>query len=410
MIVFESISIAIDSIRLNKLRAFLTLLSICIGVFAIIVAITLVKSINNTVTTQMADLGENTFSIYRMPKIQFGAHTWRKYAGRKRINYSQVQDFKRNLMLASSVSAMSTSSNHTLKTSMFETNPDVSLIGTDASYFETNNILISDGRAFIDDDITFNRNVTIIGNDIVQLLFPNTDPIGKDLIIGKQIYSVIGIIETKGAILGRSQDNIAIIPITQFLKYYSTRWEESLTINVKSTSRDMLMPTIDEAIGILRGIRDDQPWELNSFELETNETIALQFAGLTGYLSLFGFITGFIALFAAGIGIMNIMLVTIKERTREIGIRKAVGAKKRWIMSQFIIETITLCQLGGALGIVLGLSLSFLFGNLLGLTLVVPFDWILYSLIICTILGLIFGAYPAWKAANLDPIEALRYE
>lgn len=410
MIVFESISIALDSIRLNKLRAFLTLLSICIGVFAIIVAITLVKSINNTVTTQMADLGENTFSIYRIPKIQLGAHSWRKYANRKRIYFSQVQDFKRNMKLASSISAMSTSTNHTLKNNIFETNPDVSLIGTDAAYFETNNISIAEGRAFIDDDISFNRNVTLIGNDIVTLLFPNTDPIGKDIVIGKQKFNVIGVLETKGAILGRSQDNIAIIPISQFLKYYSTRWEESLTINVKAASRDYLMPTIDEAIGILRGIRDDQPWEMNSFELETNETISLQFAGLTGYLSLFGFITGFIALFAAGIGIMNIMLVTIKERTREIGIRKAVGAKRRWIMGQFIIETVTLCQIGGIIGIILGISLSYLFGNALGLTLSVPVDWIFYSLLICTILGLIFGAYPAWKAANLDPIEALRYE
>lgn len=284
------------------------------------------------------------------------------------------------------------------------------MTGTDDLYFETNNINVASGRAFIEDDITFNRNVVIIGNDIVVQLFSNTEPVGKELIIGKQIYSVIGVLETKGAILGRSQDNIAIIPITQFLKYYSTRWEESLTINVKAQSKDMLLPTIDEAIGILRGIRGDQPWELSSFELETNETISLQFASLTGYLSIFGFTTGIIALIAAGIGIMNIMLVTIKERTREIGLRKAVGAKRRWIMYQFIIETITLCQIGGALGIVLGLVLSSLFGKLLGLTLVIPTDWILYSILICTFLGLIFGAYPAMKASRLDPIEALRYE
>ncbi len=410
MIVFQSIIMALDSIRVNKLRAFLTLLSICIGVFAIIVAITLVKSINSTVSTQIADLGDNAFSIYRMPKIQFGGNTWRKYAARKPINYSQVQEFKRNMKLAISVSTMSTSSNHILKTSIFETNPDVTLTGTDASYFETNNISVASGRAFIEDDITFNRNVVIVGNDIVVQLFPNTDPVGKDLIIGKQIYSIIGVLETKGAILGRSQDNIAIIPISQFLKFYSTRWEESLTINVKAQSKEMLLPTIDEAIGILRGIRGDQPWEMNSFELETNETISLQFASLTGYLSIFGFTTGIIALLAAGIGIMNIMLVTIKERTSEIGLRKAVGAKRRWIMYQFIIETITLCQIGGLLGIALGLILSSLFGNLLGLTLVIPADWILYSILICTFLGLAFGAYPAMKASKLDPIEALRYE
>ncbi|MBX3044671.1 MAG: ABC transporter permease [Candidatus Kapabacteria bacterium] len=407
---YESILIALDSIRVNKLRAGLTLLSIAIGVFAIIVAMGLVRSINTTVSDQMAELGENTFSVFRVPKIQLGGNAWRMYRNRKPLTYRQAEDFKKQMTSAFAISANSTSTGHTIKYMNSESNPDVSLIGTDADYFITNNINIADGRSFYSGDIDFNRNVVIIGNDISILLFPGGNAIGKDIIIGKQKYTVVGITEAKGAILGKSQDNYVIIPLTQFLKYYSERWEESLNINVKAGSKDELRTVIDEAIGILRGIRDVQPWEMNSFELETNESLALQFESITGFLSIFGFVSGIIALIAAGIGIMNIMLVTIKERTREIGIRKALGARKFWIMSQFITETITLSQIGGFIGIGMGLGLAALFSNLLGLSITIPVDWIIFSIVICTVLGVVFGAYPAWKAANLDPIDALRYE
>jgi putative ABC transport system permease protein len=291
-----------------------------------------------------------------------------------------------------------------------QTNPDVTLLGTDADYFITNKINVSEGRGFYDSDIENNRNVAIIGNDIAVLLFPNVEPLGKEIRIGKQNYLIIGILETKGAILGRSQDNIVVIPLTQFLKYYSDKWEESLDINVKTNDISNMEIAKDEAIGLLRGIRNVKPWESNTFEIETNESLSQQFESITGFLSIFGFASGIIALIAAGVGIMNIMLVTIKERTREIGIRKAVGAKKIWIMLQFIIETITLTQIGGFIGISMGMILTSFFSKMMGLQISLPLDWIIYSILICTILGVSFGAYPAFKAANLDPIDALRYE
>lgn len=407
---FESILIALDSIKVNKLRAGLTLLSISIGVFAIIVAMGLVRSINTTVTEQMADLGENTFSIFRIPKIQLGGNAWRMYRNRKPITYRQAEDFKRQMTETYAISSNSSSSGHTIKFEDNQTNPNVTLLGTDADYFVTNNVNIADGRPFYSGDIDYNRNVVIIGNDIEKVLFPRGNAIGKDIIIGKQKYTVVGITEAKGAILGNSQDNYVIIPLTQFLKYYSERWEESLNINVKALDKASMGIAVDEAIGLMRGIRDVQPWELNSFELETNASLASQFESITGFLSIFGFVSGIIALIAAGIGIMNIMLVTIKERTREIGIRKAIGARKSWIMVQFITETITLSQIGGLIGIGMGLGLASALSSMLGLTISIPIDWIIYSILICTFLGVAFGAYPAWKAANLDPIEALRYE
>ena len=410
MNLFESILIALDSIRVNKLRAGLTLLSIAIGVFAIIVAMGLVRSINTTVSEQMADLGENTFSIFRVPKIQLGGNAWRMYRNRKPITYREAEQFKKQMTSAYAISASSSSSAHTVKYLNSETNPNVSLLGTDSDYFITNNIDIADGRPFYDGDIEFNRNVAIIGNDISLILFPGANAIGKDIVIGKQKYTIVGITEAKGAILGNSQDNYVIIPLTQFLKYYSERWEESLNINIKASGKETVGTVVDEAIGLMRGIRDVQPWEMNSFELETNESLAMQFASITGFLSIFGFVSGIIALLAAGIGIMNIMLVTIKERTREIGIRKAIGARKSWIMTQFITETITLSQIGGFIGIGMGLGLASIFSSMLGLTISIPIDWIIYSILICTFIGVTFGAYPAWKAANLDPIDALRYE
>jgi putative ABC transport system permease protein len=410
MNLFESILIALDSIRVNKLRASLTLLSISIGVFAIIVAMGLVRSINTTISVQLADLGENTFSIFRVPRIQFGGHGFNKYRNRKPINFREAATFKKQMTTAMAISASSSSSAHTIKYMNNKTNPDVTLIGTDADYFITNKIDVADGRAFYDADIDYNRNVAIIGNDIAVILFPTSNPLGKEITIGKQKYLIVGLLETKGAILGRSQDNLVIIPLTQFLKYYSDKWEETLTINIKAPDLVSMNIAKDEAIGVMRGIRDVQPWEMNSFELETNESLSDQFESITGFLSIFGFASGFIALIAAGIGIMNIMLVTIKERTREIGIRKAIGAKKVWIMVQFITETVTLSQIGGIIGISMGLGLASFFSSLMGLTISLPLDWIIYSILICTILGVSFGAYPAWKAANLDPIEALRYE
>ncbi len=406
----ESIVIAIDSIRVNKLRASLTLLSISIGVFAIMGAGTLVESFNNTVTGEMAALGENAYSVKRMPSIQMGGHTWRKYRSRKPITYSQYKDFRRSMSASNLICASSTSSAHTVEYKNLETNPDVNLIGTDENFFLINNMRINDGRGFSADDILFNRKIAIVGNDVVNALFPSENPLGKEIKIKNSIFLIVGTLQAKGAIMGRSQDNQVIVPLTQFLKYYASRWEESLDISVMAADRESLDYSIDEAIGILRGLRDVKPWEENSFEIETNESISMQFSSLTQYLSLFGFVSGFIALIAAGVGIMNIMLVSVKERTREIGIRKAVGAKRRWILYQFIIETITLSQVGGIIGILLGLSIASLFGKLMNLAIVFPISWIILSIVICTVLGIISGAYPAWKAAKLDPIDALRYE
>lgn len=410
MNISESILLAIDSIRVNKLRSFLTLLSIAIGVFAIIGAGSLVSSINSTVEGEMEALGETTFYIFKEPKIQMGGHNWRKYARRKPISYSQYQELKKDLTNVSLVAGVGTSDGNTIKQGNFETNPDVYLAGVDEDYFVLENRNISEGRTIVQSDIIMNRNVAILGNDVKVKLFPNTNPIGKMITIKNQKYEVVGVLEPKGAMLGQSQDNLVFIPVSHFLSYFASYWEESLQIILRARTPDMMTQAVDETIGLMRSIRNLKPWEENDFEIETNESIKEQFSGLTGYLQWFGLISGGIALIAAGVGIMNIMLVSVKERTREIGIRKAIGAKRYWILMQFIIEAITLCQVGGLIGIILGNLAGALFGLAIGVKLSIPIDWILVSIGICTFLGLLFGAYPAWKAAKLDPIEALRYE
>ncbi len=410
MNIFESIMLAFDSIRVNKLRAILTLLSISIGVFAIMGAGTLVRSIDSTISGEMEELGENTFSIYKMPKLQLGHEAWHKYQKRKPITFSQARDFKRKMDPDCQVSYYTGGVGFQAKYGNNETDPDVMLLGCDENFLYTNYYKMSDGRPFMENDVNFCKNVCIIGNDVIVKAFPNINPIGKILKVKNQKYEVIGTLEVKGAMLGRSQDNVILIPATQYLKYFSSEQDETLTLNIKAPSKEELTSSLDEATGIMRTIRNCKPWEENSFEIETNEAIAEQFSNLTDYLTYFGFFSGAIALIAAGVGIMNIMLVSVKERTREIGIRKAIGAKRSWILTQFIVEAITLCQVGGMIGVLMGFAASSLFGKLISIKMSVPFDWVIVSLAICTFLGLVFGAYPAWKAAKLDPIEALRYE
>ncbi len=409
MRIIDIIKNALDSIKVNTLRVFLTLLGIGIGVFAIIGAGALVASLKSAFLQEKANLGENTFAIKRMPEITFG-RSWHKYRKRKPITYSTFKEFEKRMTKTTFISAESSSNLHTVKYENLSTDSDVTLVGTDHNYFINNNTAIEYGRGFSAEDISLNRNVAIIGADVVVKIFPNEDPIGKEIRIKNQRFRVVGVLESRGALLGNSLDNQVIIPITQFLKYYASFWEESLTISVRAYSQDMLIPTYDEAVGILRALRKVEPWEENSFEVATNASITQQFGKLSLALNFFGSFSGAVALLVAGVGIMNIMLVSVKERTKEIGIRKAVGAKKPWILSQFLLEAVLLCQLGAVFGILFGFVAARLVGNAIDMNIVFPAGSVILSIVFCTLIGIFFGMYPAWKASNLDPIDALRYE
>ena len=415
MNIFESITIAVDAVRAHKLRSGLTLLSIGIGVFAIIASSGITGTLANALSTQLADLGENSFLIQRTPSIQFG-HNWRKYQKRKNITPDIARQLRERMMHTQLITVSNTAPGYTIKAGLMSTNPDVSLIGIDDLYFTVNAVNIGNGRGFTEQDILLSARVAILGLDVVNALFPSGEALGKQVTIKNQQFTVVGVLEKKGGVLGQSQDNRTLIPISVFTTYYTWFWDTSVDISVKATGRDALEATVDEAIGIMRTVRGVKPWEENDFELDTNEALSSQFSNLGGAIAAVAWISGLGALLAAGIGIMNMMLVSVKERTREIGIRKALGARKRWIVRQFLIESITLCQLGGLTGVVSGLGLSYSLALLVrsstmpSLEFAWPWGAIVFSVFACTLIGVGFGLYPAWRAAQLDPIEALRYE
>jgi putative ABC transport system permease protein len=409
MNILESILQAFESVRSNTLRTILTLLSISIGIFSIIGAGSAVATLDSAVNTQLVAMGENSFMIRRTPTINMG-NSWRKYRNRKDITYAQAKEFKNSIESTDLISISDETDGYTAKVGNLSTDPDVSLIGCDENFFTIKNMQIIEGRSFSAQEVLSATSTAIIGNDIVLKLFNGRNAIGEYLTLKNQQFLIVGILKSQGSMFGKSLDNQIMIPISTFMRYHTDEWGSSVEITGQAYSKQSFLQTVDESIGIMRSLRNVKPWEDNSFEIETNETISSQFASFTEYLSMFGIASGIISLLAAGVGIMNIMLVSVKERTREIGIRKAIGAKKNWILFQFIIEAITLCHLGGIIGITFGVIAANGLSTLINAETQIPLFWVFFSVGTCTLMGLIFGSYPAWKAASLDPIEALRYE
>jgi putative ABC transport system permease protein len=283
------------------------------------------------------------------------------------------------------------------------------LYGETPGSFPARNWDVEEGRALSEDDVDNARDVCVLGSTLAKTAFPFGSAMGEEIKINGYKYSVVGVLASKGGAMEGDQDNIAIIPITTALNRYG-RWWNDLTILVQARDVAGYDDCMEQVRGILRNVRKIPPGEPDDFELFSNNSLIEQFNSFTRAVRIGVTVVSSIALIAAGIGIMNIMLVSVTERTREIGVRRAIGAKKRNIMAQFILEAIVLCELGGVIGVVLGI----LGGNVLAWFMkvppVIPVDWIVLGLVICSIVGVVFGTYPAYKAANLDPIESLRYE
>ncbi len=410
MNILETIGTALSAIRANFLRSMLTLLSIALGTFAIISVGIATDTLRNSVLGAIDEVGGNSFVIKRFPSINMG-NNWRRYQKRPIIGVAQAQEYKRMIGSDALVSIADEDEAKVIKSGNMSTDPDVTVWGVDENYFELRNKLVASGRIIRDEDIRSSRRVAVIGNDVrVKLFPPGVEPLGKEITIDNYRFEIIGVLESSGAVLGRSQDNEVYVPLPIYIQGFANDSHFSATITVKTPSEKTFREVFDESVGFMRSIRSCKPWEENSFEIEDNSTVKEQFETFMNAIAYFGAFIASFALAAAGVGIMNIMLISVKERTREIGIRKAIGAKNSSILTQFLVEAVTLCQLGGLLGIVAGVGIIVILGAFYPITFSFPQFWVVVSIVFCTVIGLGFGAYPAWKAAKLDPIEALRYE
>jgi putative ABC transport system permease protein len=344
-----------------------------------------------------------------MPSVQMGGNSWRKYRNRPLITYDHFLQLEKDLPSSIQIAAMEKTAGQKAEAGVYETNNNVEVIGATLDYFDIVNKKIVAGRSLIQNDIISSSDYAVIGQDLAFSLFRRVQVLGESFKIGNRKYEIIGILDYEGPLMGSSRDNLIIIPMSNYQKYFSSSWE-SVDILGRAPDNASLSTSIDQSIGAFRGIRELFPWDTNDFELQTNESISEQFASLTGYIQYFGITVGIFSMIVAGIGIMNIMLVIIKERTREIGVRKAMGATPRIITFQFLIETIVLCLVGGLTGIISSIVITQLLGLAFGIAITIPLDITLFSLFLCTLIGLIFGIFPSRKAAKLDPIEALRYE
>jgi putative ABC transport system permease protein len=406
----ESFSMAIFALRMNKLRSILTLLSMAVGVFSIIAVMTAMGVMVNSIESGLSQLGANTFQIQKYPVMGSDDPRERaKLRNRKNIKYEEGLLVKEKAGLAKAVGLEAWTGGRIIKTlDGQKTNPSIGVAGEDLEGIVTNDWTIEDGRAFTQDELTSSRHVAIIGGGVIKKLFPKVDPIGQAIRIDNDQYEVIGTIQEKGGMLGGNQDEMIVIPLTAFFNQYGR--ERDVHIMVQTPSRETFEDCVEQVRGILRAARHVDPGAEDDFSIFSNDSVIEQFNQFSKYVKLgLIFISG-VALIAAGVGIMNIMMVSVTERTREIGVRKAIGAQKKNILSQFIMEAVVLSQLGGVIGIIIGI----IAGNLIALFFkvppVIPYDWTALGFVTCSVIGIVFGVYPAWKAANLDPIDALRYE
>jgi len=404
----ESVRMTFDAIRANKLRSTLTLLGISVGIFSVISVMTAIKTLESSIESGLNVFGTNTFLITKDPAIQFGGNE--KYRNRKNIDLNQYLQLKERAKLPILVSGGDETERVrvvTYKDKKTKQAPRVS--GGDSGTLRTVNTYIADGRNLTEEDVHLSRTVCIIGADVVDILFPFEDPLGKVIQLQGINFTVVGVTERQGQSFGQSQDNYVFMPVTTFLQRFRGK-SYSLGITVESESSEMYSETLDEVIGVLRAIRKVPPGEENDFEITTNDELMETFGTFTGSIKIFAFSISVIALIVAGIGIMNIMLVSVTERIKEIGIRKAIGATRSHILFQFLTESVFLCQIGGIIGVIFGVAAGNIISLVAKVPAVIPFDWAIYGVISCSIIGIGFGSYPAWRAANLDPVESMRFE
>ncbi len=407
----DNLSVAYTSIKANRLRTVLTALIIAIGIMALVGIMTSIDGINASIKNNFTSLGANSFTIRNRGGggIRIGGNGVRPKSYEV-INYDQARAFDRIYSFPSKVSlSFAASFIATAKKDNIKTNPNLLVMAASANYLYTAGYKLKSGRNFSQSEEEFGSSVVMIGKEIKDKLFPNSNPVGEYINIGSQPFRIIGLLEEKGSSMGFGGDKILIVPLLKG-KEIKQGGNVSYTISVIVDDGRYLEAAKSEAIGIFRNIRKLNTKQEPNFEITQSDSLANSLIENLSFIKIVGIIIGIITLLGASIGLMNIMLVSVTERTREIGIRKAVGAKPWVIRRQFLFEAIVICQLGGVAGIILGILIGNLTSSLVGGGILIPWGWMIIGFLICFGVGIVSGIYPAIKASKLDPVDALRYE
>ena len=409
ILIVENIKISLQSIRSHLLRTILTILIIAFGIMALVGILTAIESLKSNITQSFSRMGANSFTIRNHTmQMGFGGRGSKAYNS---ITYNEAQRFKDDFTFPSYVSIFIYSTHTaTVKFGSEKTNPNIGVLGTNENYLITSGSEIDKGRNFTPNEVNAGANVVIIGDELSKSIFKhNENPIDQIITIGSNKYRVIGLLKSKGSSMGFSGDKNCILTITN-VREHSLNSNLSFGITVLAKNPETLDYAMDEATGLFRIIRGVPLGEENSFEVTKSDSAAKSFIDDMKYVSMAASIIGFITLLGAAIGLMNIMLVSVSERTREIGIRKSMGATSIVIRNQFLVEAVVIGQLGGILGVILGILIGNVISLFVGGAFIVPWVWVIGGILLCLFVGLVSGLYPAIKAARLDPIESLRYE
>jgi putative ABC transport system permease protein len=397
---------ALRTLSANKLRSALTLLGIVIGVVTVVLMAATTAGLRNQIDKDLSQLGAGVFQIQKWPN-DFGPRNPAKYEKRKNFTLGDVVFLQTRCVSCLHVAGEVWDNGKSVAAGD-KTKQGVRIAGGTVEFFGNNGFALASGRLFTDADISSGAPVAVVGSDVAEYLFPGLSPIGESIRIGNLSYRIVGVLERRGASMDFSIDNIVALPITKFLLAFGTK--QSLNITIAAREPDRIGVAQDEVVALMRKARGVAPEAENDFEMFSNRSMQERFDQMTGAIAAGSIGICAISLLIGGIGVMNIMLVAVTERTSEIGVRRALGARRRRILAQFVSEAVMLTSVGGALGVLLGMSGSWLIKVLVDLPATVPMWAILASMLCAGGTGLLFGIYPAYRASRLDPVEAMRHE
>ena len=402
----EPTLIALDTLRAHKLRSFLTLLGVILSVSTLIVVTSVVKGTNKYVADKVANFGANVFLVEQFPLITSREMYVKLQRTNKKITWDDFEYVRDNMRLAQAV-GLQVDHNGIVKYKT-ESIQDVGVRGVTANMVDIDVEEPAIGRYIANADDEHRANVTMIGTDVAKRFFTGVDPLGRSIYIDGEAYEVVGVAKEQGSAFGQSQDNFVYIPIRTWFKVYGSN--QSVHINIKALSAEMMPAAEDEARMLMRARHHLNPKQEDTFGILEPSALMDLFQSLTGSLANASIGVVLIFMVIGGIVIMNIMLSSVTERTREIGVRKSVGATRQDVLLQFLIESGVMATIGGVVGILVAMALSFAIGALTPFPMSLPLGWVVAAVVIAAVIGMIFGVYPAYKASKLDPIEALRFE